>query len=55
MAAMLSGYAIVFLGVIVVLLWHTAYGRCRACNNERTPRCGCDEDGKRKPWKNHGR
>ena len=50
---MVSGYAILFLGVLVVLQWWTAYGHCRKCNNERQIRCGCDPENRRKPWKNH--
>jgi hypothetical protein len=48
-------YAIVLLGFLNIGLWHTAFGRCKKCNNDRYVRCGCDPENKRKPWKNQNR
>ena len=53
--AVFTLYAILFLGVTVVALWWTAYGYCRKCRLDRGPRCGCDPDNRRKPWKNSGK
>jgi hypothetical protein len=52
--AVITGYAIVFLGVIVCLQWWAAYGRCKRCNLDRYVKCGCDPENRRKPWKNSG-
>jgi hypothetical protein len=53
--AIFNVYVIAFLVVIVLGCWNSAYGRCRKCNNDRMPRCGCSPDNSRKPWKNHGK
>jgi hypothetical protein len=52
---MTCAYAIILLGVLILLLRHHAFGRCGTCNNDRVPRCGCDPDNERKPWKNVGK
>jgi hypothetical protein len=52
---LLTVYALLFLAVSFLMLWWAAYGRCKACNLDRGPRCGCDPDSKRKPWRNSGK
>jgi hypothetical protein len=51
---MVCAYAIILLGVLTLLLRHHAFGHCKACNLDREPRCGCDPNNERKPWKNSG-
>lgn len=51
----ISLYAIVMLGVLVLLLWHRSFGLCSKCNLHREPSCGCDPEGRRRPWRNMGR
>jgi hypothetical protein len=50
-----TAYAIAFLAVLVCLEWWASHGRCKRCNNDRVPRCGCDPNARRKPWKNSGK
>jgi hypothetical protein len=52
---LISAYAIILMGFLGVGVWWAAYGRCKACNLDRNPRCGCDPDNKRKPWRNSGK
>lgn len=54
MREMVSLYAIVLLGVLNILLWRQAFGFCQGCRLRREPRCGCDPEGRRRPWRNHG-
>jgi hypothetical protein len=51
---MVSAEAIILLGFFLLALRHRAFGHCRLCNLKREPRCGCDPDNERKPWKNSG-
>jgi hypothetical protein len=53
--ALITGYAIVMLGFLSIAIWWSAYGPCKTCNNDRVPRCGCDPDKRRKPWRNSGK
>jgi hypothetical protein len=53
--AFITVYAIALLGFLNIACWWSAYGRCKTCRNERVPRCGCDPDNARKPWKNSGK
>lgn len=54
MREVVSVYAILLLGVLAVGCWHVAFGLCRACNLHREPKCGCDPEGRRRPWRNSG-
>jgi hypothetical protein len=51
---LISAYAILLLCFLALGVWWAAYGRCKACNLDRNPRCGCDPEKRRKPWKNSG-
>jgi hypothetical protein len=52
---LVTAYTLLFLGVLYLMIWWSAYGRCRKCQLDRNPRCGCDPDGRRKPWRNFGK
>jgi hypothetical protein len=55
MSAMLTLNVLLVLAVLLLGCWNSAYGRGKTCQNVRVPRCGCDPENRRKPWRNSGR